>query len=484
MQPRNYFSSLCIANLGVDPTIAILFFLFLPEFFFLKFLLHLVCIVLDAISISLSFSLYKFRPTYLSIFSLFVKIFLIPSIYATEQQRIEVKDLFIAKGEQLSIDSNSMTRFSVGNKEVIKYLYRKSTKKIYIKGKSIGFSDLVIWSNARKKVYHIYVLSKKEQLKKMQVAQALKRLNLNVKINGSIVLANGEIQEISHYHILHKIKQQKIKNLILNISMTSNLRNHIFEKIYNHFYNFGAKKIICSNESIQVYCSIESLYLKSKRSKQIIDTYSIIISNDINNLEHRNYLLKFKIIQVESLTQESRGIGLSQISVPLLDLIKKKHLNLLEGKFSEISDLNIKAKLLAEPQAVISPGVALNLSLGGEVPHNTVTPNLTTTNWRFYGLKIKAELLNKRGLPFIKYKSTLTTPAENSIEGTKGSSGVYIKLLETQKLFEIGHHFNREKIKGIPLLEKIPLLKYLFSQSDDLNSFKQIICYITLEETL
>ncbi len=482
----DYFLSLCIANFGVEPSLASLFFLFLPAFFSLNFLLHLVCIVLDAITISLRFYIFKIRSLYLSRFLLFVKIFLISANYSTSYAiaaNEAIKDIFIGKGEQLTIDAQSLTHYSVGNKEVIKSIFRSKEKKIYIKGKSIGFSDLVIWSGKNKLTYHIYVSSKREQLKKLKNVETLKRIGLNVSLEGDYALVTGVVDSLRAYLAIQKITSLKSENLVFDISLSKKVRNSIFERTYSSLYKFGASKVICKNLKISIYCSVDGIDLKDPVVKELEAQLFISFDREIDHFSDKNYLAKFKIIQVESMDDRNIKVGLSKLSSPLINLIQGKHLSLIEGESINVSELNIKATLLSEPQAVITLNSKASLSLGGEIPVTTTSTIGQNTQWKFYGLKIKTLLSKKNGKPFLSYESTLTTPRTDTIEGTKGKAGLYVKLNKYSKLFEIGHSFDQSKLEGIPYLNKIPFLKYLFSGTSHSRSYKHIICYINVEDS-
>lgn len=486
---KNYFS-LWIANFGVDPLFSILFFLFLPAFFFLKFLLHLVCIVFDAMTVSLSY-LFKIKiinsPVYLPILAFLVKIFIVLSpikVYANGKISNEINHIFMAKGEQEEIDANQMTRYSVGNKEVIKHLFVEKNRKILIKGLSVGFSDLILWKEKTKTTYHIYVLSKKEQLNKMQLAETFKRTGLNTSIQGSLLVVTGTIKEYSEYLIVQNILKNKYKNLLTDIKIDKNLRNHIFGEIYAQTYNLGATKTICFNTQVNIDCSIQGLDLKNSHLQRLAEKFNIKFQNSLGILKDTNYMAYFKIIQVEHSRNDKRKIGISKISSPLVDLINKNYVSLIEGESIHLSQFNANATLLAEPQTSLILEEKAILSLGGELPYNNIQGNNqnTTTQWKFYGLKINTVLKNLNGRPFLKYNTELTAPEEQNISGSKGQSGIYITKNKYVKLFEVGYKIKNHTEEGVPLLNKIPLLKYLFTSDDKSESYKQIICYVKVEE--
>lgn len=487
---ENNYLSLWIANLGVEPLFSILFFLFLPAFFFLKFLLHLVCIVFDAMTVSLSY-LFKIilinRPVYLSIIAVIVKIFLVISpikAYCSDKKAKNITDIFIAKGEQVEIDAKSMTHYSIGNKETLKHIYRKSAKIILIKGKSLGFSDLIVWSKNDKKTYHIYITSKKEQFNKLEIANIFSRTGLQTNIQGPLIKVDGIVKSLSEYFLIHKVIKKKYENLILDIKLDRELRNTIYGIVYKKAYALGARKVICFNFQMNIECSLQGMSIKNSIIKSLGQKYNIKFQNSIGILKDTNYVAHFKIVQLENSSGESRKLGASKISSGLMELINKNYISLIEGEKVYLSEFATNATLLAEPQTTLILNEKSKLSLGGEIPFDSQTSNNqnSLTQWKFYGLKISSTLQNLNGRPYLKFNTELTAPEGNNISGSKGMSGAYITKDKYIKLFEVGYKVNQESSEGLPLLNKIPILKYLFTANQESESFKQIICYVKVEE--
>ena len=487
---KNYFfsSSLWIANFGVDPTIAILFFLFLPAFFSLKFLLHLVCIVFEAMIISLSSQIkiiLQFSPLYLSIMVVIVKMFLLlpytNSIASTENSS-KIKEILISKGEQIEIETSGSPRYSIGNKEVLKHIYIKRKNKLLLKGKSIGFTDLVIWNKNKKTSYHIYVLSKKEQMNQVKLIESLKRTSLDISVQGSLVLINGTVKDLNEYFIIHSILKKKNQDLIFNIKLSLEVRNKIYSKVYKNLYSLGAQKVICFNYEYKIECSIQGLDLKHPQIKMFKKKYSISVQNTLGILKDTNYTASFKIVQVENSDVTNTQIGISKISSPLADLFNRNYVSLIEGEKTFLSQININATLLAEPKTSLVIDQKAQISLGGETPFQTETLNGSRTQWKFYGLKINTILKNLKGRPFLQYNTELTSPMNDQINGSKGKSGIYVSTGKYIKLFEVGYKVTNNQKQGVPILNKIPILKYLFQSQLTEGSYKQIICYVKVEE--
>jgi hypothetical protein len=91
-------------------------------------------------------------------------------------------------------------------------------------------------------------------------------------------------------------------------------------------------------------------------------------------------------------------------------------------------------------------------------------------------------LKNLNGRPFLEYKTELTSPMNEQINGSKGKSGLYVATGKYIKLFEVGYKIKNTQDQGVPILNKIPILKYLFQSELKEDSYKQIICYVKVEE--
>jgi hypothetical protein len=404
------------------------------------------------------------------------------NLEAKSSPKHNIKDLFLAKGEQVTLRVPRMSQYSVGNKEVIKHIYKKSSEELFIKGKSLGFTDMIVWRGKKKQVYNIYILSKRKQLEKMQVANTLKKLHLDLKVSGELIIASGQVKSLESYLIIQGLIKEKIPNLILNLTLSKKLLKNIYADIYNKSYLFGATLVLCKSNNLNIFCSLEGLSIKSYFIKDLSQRYNIKFDYNISNVKDKNYLAKFKIIQIESLQRSKTKVGIADLSSSLLKLIQGDHIALIEGEAIEVSELNIRATLLSEPQTVITIDTKAKLSLGGEIPVQQSSNSVMSTTWKFFGLKLTALLKNKNGKAFVHYKTTLTTPRDNAIEGTKASASVFVSLNQYNKLFEIGHIFTEQQKMGVPLLQEIPFLKHLFSSSGEVGSYKHIVCYLNLED--
>lgn len=477
MKNKNYLTSLWIANLGVEPLFSIAFFLLRPAFLSLNFLLVLVCVVLDAITLSLKYILKSlFRSNKLTILSLFVKVFIAQDIFAAQ---INEQNIFLSRGEQHKIELKDLKKFSVGNKEVISTTYKSGS--IYIKGKSIGFSDIDITLTKAKLKYKVFVLNKKEQLKTARTAQGFKSIGIDVQIDEDLISLTGELTELGNYfkfmNLLEGIKSKKI----INVKMDLKLRNTLVSKIYEIGYRNGASLVSCENIEYQIYCHFEGMDFESQKVKQLFSAYFIkrVASKRIK--KNSNYIISFKIFKVNKSNEYVRDLGPSSISMNIQDLLNAGSKTIIDGDLIQIRDSKSDVNVLAQPVArsILDEDSVLNL--GGEFPVVTNTLNGPTTQWKFYGLSLKTKMVIKNEKLLLKYSTDLSTPFEQNISTTSGNSVLYVPIDKYVEIFKI--NFNQKKFsnESIPIINRIPILKYLFAKNNRSNTSQEIICFAKIE---
>lgn len=480
----NYFSSLWIANLGVVPLFSLAFFLALPVDFSLFFLLILVCLVREPISNSfISVCIKLFRKEFLTFMLLVVKgisLIAAPShLFATE---IDSKEVFLGRGEQIELQLPTIKSFSVGNKEVIKHHFRPAKKTIIIKGKSIGFSDMVIWKTDKEKiVYRFYVTSKKEQLKKMERLQALKDTKLRVQVSGELTFVEGEITTLKEYFIVKSLQKQNAADLAFNLTVSESLRNSIYKKVYSAFLKEGAEYISCTTLSFNISC--EFIAGKNRNldlEKSIEAKYYIKFNNLFNNKLSENYHLKFSFYTLEARTSKDLSSGLDKIQARLADLGENSNL-VLQTENILAQEKDFSSKFTSTQSLKIIIGDPFNIRIGSEIPFQTTVRDQVITSWRFSGLQIKGKLLVKNQNIFLKYESELSSPTEEGISGPFGKSTISLSDFSPQVLFSLKLNGDNQQYQGIPFFKDIPVLKSLFQTETSSLLHKMVLCILEVE---
>lgn len=474
---KNYYLSLWIANLGVEPLFSIAFFLLRPAFFSLNFLLTLVCVVLDAITLSLKkFIKSLFRSNKLTILFLFVKVFVYSITFAADD--IE-QDIFLAKGEQRKIRIKGLRKFSIGNKEVISVTYKNNF--LFIKGKSIGFSDIAISSKQSPLKLKIFVVNKRQQLKTARIAQSFKKLGLSVNIDENLVTVRGKINSKPNYvRFMNLIKQIK-SNKTLEVKLDLKLRNLLISEIYQLAYRNGASFVSCENVNYQLYCNFRGLDFTSRRLKQIFANFFIINTPNRNINKSSNYKLSFKIFKVNKSTQNIRDIGPSKISAGLREILNKPLSAIMDGDLVDIRDTSARVKVIAQPTVKTILEEEAKVDLGGEFPVVTTSQNGPITNWKFYGLMLSSKIKIKNEKVLLKYRTNLSTPFEENISTTGGNASLFIPIGNYVELFKINFDQRKLSNESIPLINRLPILRNLFASNNKSKSTQEIICFVKIE---
>jgi hypothetical protein len=470
----NYFS--WIANLGVEPLLLFFALLFLPLFFSFCALLILVAAVRDAINSSffISYLTRKFNAfsPYLSKYML-VFFMILTQVHAEES-------IFLGKGEQYILHGEKIKNFSIGNSEVISSKYLEKGDKLIIKGISIGFSDVFILNGDIKKHFKVYVLSKRQHLKKINAAQSLKAIQLNVDVLGEELSVSGVIDNEANYLTYLEVLKSSKQKILTQVILTKELRNKIFAKIYNEFYELGFHQIQCKLELAKIFCHYQGNDKLDPYLDYLIGQYQIALFNKTIPFS-KNYYFKFKILELEIANQNQGDWQLSEINQNINDLMTNGVD--LNNKTLQLNGLNLFSKVLAQPEFMMTMNGKNSQSLGSSVPFRTTQINgQTTTEWKFAGLKIDTEFKNINGKFHICYKTEFTQPMEQSIQGNLSEGCLYIELNKLTHLFKINLNINHELKKGIPFINKIPILKEIFSSFQHHDSNKQISVYATVEE--
>ncbi|MCT4641858.1 MAG: pilus assembly protein N-terminal domain-containing protein [Bacteriovoracaceae bacterium] len=472
---KNYLS-LWIANLGVVPLFSLAFFLLRPAFFCLSFLLVLVCVVFDAII--LSFKKTDFiinRPVKLTISLCIVKIFLLQNVAYGQE-----KEIYLAKGEQKSLKTSKITKFSLGNDEVIAVKTQGVKGQVLLKGKKIGFSDLIIWSENEKKVYKVFVTTKAAHLKRVSLLENIKKIGISSKLIGENISLKGKLKTFEQYTLLHRLINKSKVEIISHVEISTNLKRKLLTKVYNYFYKNGYRPT-CSFEFHNMECQLEVVDLKDSFIKKAKRKFSINILND-HTLLRNNFKLSFKILKLQKTDSHIRDLSFQGINTKLINIISSNYNSIMEGETFELQDTNISVSVVAKPQVYLTINNPSHVKLGGEIPIVTSNISGSNTTWKFYGLNIKSTLKSLNSALALEYNASLTTPFEKNINGSQGKSLVYIKQNKFQKLFEIGYEQGNIKDESTPLLSKIPLIKYLFTKNSNSNNNQKIICFVKLEK--
>ncbi len=379
----------------------------------------------------------------------------------------------------------NLKNFSVGNQEVISYKFIPKTGKLLIKGKKVGYTDLVVWNKTGKEVISIYVLSKQKFLKTFQLADALKNLNLTIDIRGPIMTASGVLSDFSDYLYLQKIKGQFQDQVFFKITLDQKLRNHIVGQVYKKLYANGFSSVSCQADWLDVLCFYEGA-TNAEFLKQIASFYRVSFIQQDSRLRHKNYRLKLKLIQLERMDGKEIHLGLDRLQASVSELFVNGIRSLIDKNSVFLQKSQMDLSSLAEPELVVNLNTPQLIEIGSQIPYQNIATQgaavIAPIDWRFAGLKIKTKMTESYGKILLDYETEFTRPVDQSISGSKEMSSALLEIGVPMKIFQIGFQTTSKDRKGIPFLSEIPILKHLFESKSDAKTFKQIYGYVVLEE--
>jgi hypothetical protein len=473
-----------IANLGVVPLLRLAAFLFAPIALWCALRRFSVTAVLEAINISSRNNLNISNLKLLNLTRCFfiVKVFfLLPAVSFAQ---VSPSDVILAKGEQKELSFSSLKNFSVGNPEVISYKYIPKTGKLLLKGKKVGFTDLVVWTKTGKEVVSIYVLSKQKFLKTFQLADALKNLNLTIDIKGPIMTASGVLADFSDYLYLQKIKGQFQDQVFFKITLDPKLRNHIIGQVYKKLYANGFSSVTCQADWLDILCFYEGT-TNADFLKHIATFYRVSFIQQDSRLRHKNYRLKLKLVQLERMDGKEIHLGLDKLQATVSDLFTDGIRSLIDKNAIFLQKSQMDLSSLAEPELVVNLNTPQLIEIGSQIPYQNIGVQGATViapiDWRFAGLKIKTKITESYGKMLLDYETEFSRPVDQAISGSKEISSALLEIGVPMKIFQIGFQTTGKNRLGIPLLSEIPILKHLFESKSDTKTYKQIYGYVVLE---
>jgi hypothetical protein len=396
------------------------------------------------------------------------------------------EDLILAKGEQREISAPGLKNYSIGNKEVVST--RVHQGKILLKGRQVGFSDVVVWDKEGRRQFQVYILSKTSFLKTIQLAETLKDLGLTLNLKGPLMVVSGTIESAETWRYLHHLRRQHQDRVVFQTEAAPELRRFIASDIYRTLFQAGITRVSCQLRFLDAECTHEA----QKRGAEIMEALEKRWGARFVARESRwaqgNLRLKLKLIQFEALDGQEISFGLSALRAKPLDLFQHGIKKLIEANEIALAENHITLSTLAEPEALVRLEKPHLIEVGAQIPFQNVSQGqgvvLAPIDWRFAGLKLTTLMSERDGQLTLDYETEFTRPSDGGISGSKEKSSVLIKPGMTYKLFHIGYQSHGEDRKHLPGLKDVPLLRVLFGSRGRQTTYKRIEGYLMVEETL
>lgn len=475
------------ANFGVVPLFLLAAFLFEPLVFALRRLIIFVLFVHDAITHS---DKIKKAVLYLpdtaryvkAIFRVLTLLFLWCDVSLSKNNE---ETLILAKGEQIEIKVNGLTKFSIGNKEILSTKIESRNKSIFLKGKTMGFTDLILWETKNTRHFLVYVISKKHHLDQAKISEIFPPPRWNVSFEGDDLSLRGQILFTNEWNIIQKLILQGYRLRIDDVTLHHSIRRRILKNTYSKLKNMGLENYQCYISEIPYVDCILKRSLNTQELTALREQLQFHRFISKNTLESpKNIRAKLKIIAFDIQEGQSWDKGFDYIKGNLHQLIHGSFYQMIKNNPVLFKSLWNHAQILSEPEFSILPPSEAQFSAGSEIPYTHNNESESVTSWKFAGLlvSIKIEKSTKPNEYTVTYSTELTSPQDQIIQGHKQSAKMLIGNNSNVLLFDISFQAISALDTGLPFWNKFPILKDIFGSKENVRTRKKIMALMHLEQ--
>ncbi|MBC7429833.1 MAG: hypothetical protein H7336_14560 [Bacteriovorax sp.] len=382
----------------------------------------------------------------------------------------------------MTLKMPQMEKFNIANKEVLAYKMNEKDKSLLIRGAKIGTCEILVWNKGAGSPvgYQIFVISKAQEAKLMNLAQMVGELGLETRVQIPNLKVSGELKTLKQYLLYKKIQSLNVDIILDESTLNLGLKKDVLADIYQMLFNDYKDSVKCRVLYSDINCFISSNDAPSESlKKHLSDKYKVNFIEQNNQKLKNNYTFKLKLIQLEQMDGEELRLGLEQLSATMGDLIRVPLNKIVEKNAVLLAQKKVQINTLAEPEALIRPLTPAEFQIGADVPYVTSNREGTysQTQFQFAGLRVKVILENIEDKVKITYETELTKPAaeaNGAISGNKEKSSVVVSLNQATKIFQISLKTDANGVDQMPFLNRIPVLGELFKSKSSQNNYKTI----------
>jgi|GEM_PF-4443219 len=482
---RNYFSW-WIENLGVVPLFLFTAFLLEPCFFNLFFLIAFVCLVFDPIWISSVRLIDSIKQTKITNFSTIVKVIaLAMTLCNTSFAKIEPSNisLFISRGEQKAITAKNLKHYSIGNPEILNKTLKHIGGKLLIKGKKVGYTDIVIWNQQKKKTtYHIYVLSKKESLKLAQASAVLEDLGLKLRFKGKVLIVEGNLKSTIQVEEIHKLKKIFKNQILLRLKITPTLAKRLVVDIYKYFSSKGFSNYFCNtNDWKQLTCQYQA-FNADKALEEKFPFDFIHFKHEYSQYIKKTLKLKLYFIQIEKTDGSEFSLGLNSIASNVKRFIRDGNISLIKDNLINFNNTKLKFQTLAKPEVNTPINTKGEINIGLEIPflQTNSQSQLTSTQWKEAGFKFNYIIESSHERLKLKYKINFSSPSGENIAKSFFKGANFISMNKLSTLLHLQVKSTNQSESKIPIISQLPIIGNAFSSISNSLTTKYIAVFFEI----
>lgn len=455
-----------IANLGVVPWLRLAAFLFCPAFCVFLALFIFDILVFETITMLLFQQLsyiFSNRPLVLSINHTCVKILFVFLLHCfTLSSQASINKINLVPDAFHTIKLNENSQYSVSNPKVIKTKIIEKQNILIIKALTPGVSDLLIISNKKIEKYRFKVVSKSRK--------------------------NKDIRKITAMEQYSELKARKLKyESTTRYYLTKKLKTKIKQEVYLVLLKQGLNNFNCNFLSINLLCYYEKGVPIERSVKSLLKSLYFIKLIPISPNRDKNYEISFKLILFEKTDSKSIRVGIHNFTDNLNSIFKNGLSKILETNQQLLSQEKLTIRSLADEKLLLKAHTTGEISFGSKMRYNETTikgdKTYLTKKWLFSGIKLSLSPYSENGTLYLKLKSSFSRPVGIENQTTNHQVSISpLKLNHASKIFDISYMATQDINDSLPLFSSIPIVKALFSATQNQVVHKKIIGVISIKE--
>ena len=385
--------------------------------------------------------------------------------------------IVLSIGEHTEISLESISHYTIGNKEVVASSHLKEKKLLIIKGKSQGYCELYLKKISGKTVkYQISIIKKSKRLKIKSIKNQIEQIGLKAQEKGPHLHVKGEIEKLNSLSTLITLINKYNEIKISSITISKKNRNIHIAEIYKYFWKDNIKDVFCNYNQL-VYTCFYKLNKISKNLKSILKELNFLKFVRLENFSPEKVCLIFSMWQSKNNETISKSL---QKEDHFVNLTSPSNY-LQESFYFGLENLESKNYLLGKKKILLSVGNKARIASGSKVPYESRSQENVGTilKWFFIGFESTISL-SKIGTKYsLRIKNEISSRGQDQGYNLDHTSTVINTDKNKETVFFIhnfkNHQSNENSFFPIPFINKLKI----FNSTN--NSIGQKIVFGTLK---
>lgn len=389
------------------------------------------------------------------------------SVGAETIDTITAKEIYLIKGELVSLTADGLERISITHPEVADVL-KADEEEILMVGQGVGQTTLFVWDKQGKRAILVHVFSQDLEL----IKERLEALFKVADVNEAAVEIDGREGKVVISGNIPKYKKEQFTKIV--------------EKFGDDVLSFAKDEEI--DDLIQIAVQITELSTTLAKSLGIewSTGTQTVSGNNVTTASSGGFTPTYGEIMpsLDGSIGDYFKIGQFQRSVSSA-LIAKINALLEQGK----------ARILSQPKLVVKNGEEASFLVGGEIPIRTTTSNTTGTqenvSFKEYGISMMiTPEINKEKIDITLNVEISDVDAANAVGDDvafttrSAQTKLYLDQGQTIVLAGLIKQNRSVHVTKVPFLGDVPILGFLFRSKSTPTDDQDLELVISLTPTV